>query len=110
MSEVITESGSPEQLKPDTAALDNETEKSERATKLPLARIRTLIKADPHVTIASQESVFLIAKSTELFIDSLAKNMYKITQQQKRKTMYKKDLETVIEILDEFAFLEGTTD
>jgi len=38
-------------------------EKSEKLTKLPLARIRTLIKADQDVAIASQESVFLIAKA-----------------------------------------------
>uniref|UniRef100_F7BPT5 Transcription factor CBF/NF-Y/archaeal histone domain-containing protein n=2 Tax=Ciona intestinalis TaxID=7719 RepID=F7BPT5_CIOIN len=75
-----------------------------------MARIRTLIKVDPHVTIASQESVFLIAKATELFVDSLAKNMYRITQQQKRKTIQKKDLEAVIEVMDEFAFLDGTTE
>ena len=84
-----------------------ENEKSERLTRLPMARIRTLIKADQDVSIASLESVFLITKATELFIETLAKEMHKVTQGQKRKTVYKKDMDSVIEVLDEYSFLEG---
>lgn len=35
-----------------------------RLAKLPLARIKALMKADPDVSLASQESVFIIAKAT----------------------------------------------
>lgn len=35
-----------------------------RVSKLPLARIKALMKADPDVSLASQESVFVIAKAT----------------------------------------------
>lgn len=35
-----------------------------RLAKLPLSRIKTLMKADPDVTLASQDSVFIIAKAT----------------------------------------------
>ena len=93
-----------------TASEITENEKSERLTRLPIARIRTLIKADQDVTIASQESVFLIAKATELFIETLAKEMHRVTQGQKRKTVHKKDMDSVIEMLDEYAFLEGALD
>ena len=87
-----------------------ESEKSERLTQLPLARIRTLIKADQDVTIASQESVFLIAKATELFVETVAKEMHRVTHGQKRKTIYRKDMDAVIETMDEYAFLEGALD
>jgi len=61
----------------------------------------------------------------------MAKEIYKVTQNQKRKTVHKKDLgklcnhvyvvvrvrlnnffllETVVEMLDEYSFLEGTID
>lgn len=59
-SEVLN--GSSEAIHED--ADTGEAEKSEKLTRLPIARIRTLIKADQDVTIASQESVFLIAKAT----------------------------------------------
>lgn len=35
-----------------------------RLSKLPLARIKALMKSDPDVSLASQESVFIIAKAT----------------------------------------------
>lgn len=89
---------------------DQDTEKTGKLCRLPFARIRTLIKADQDVNIASQESVFLIAKATELFIEHLTRDVYKITQGNKRKTIQKKDLDMVLEINEELAFLEGTLD
>lgn len=35
-----------------------------RLSKLPLARIKAIMKTDPDVSLASQESVFIIAKAT----------------------------------------------
>lgn len=35
-----------------------------RLSKLPLTRIKTLMKTDPDVSLASQESVIIIAKAT----------------------------------------------
>ncbi|XP_029285826.1 DNA polymerase epsilon subunit 4 [Cottoperca gobio] len=81
-----------------------------RLSKLPLARIKALIKTDPDVSLASQESVFIIAKATELFVEMIARDSLVYTQQGKRKTLQRKDLDNAIEAIDEFAFLEGTLD
>ncbi|KAL1023088.1 hypothetical protein UPYG_G00036270 [Umbra pygmaea] len=81
-----------------------------RLAKLPLSRIRALMKADPDVSLASQESVFIIAKATELFVEMIAKDALVYAQQGKRKTLQRKDLDNAIEAIDEFAFLEGTLD
>ncbi|XP_017213760.1 DNA polymerase epsilon subunit 4 isoform X1 [Danio rerio] len=78
-----------------------------RLARLPLSRIKTLMKADPDVTLASQESVFIIAKATELFVEMIAKDALVYAQQGKRKTLQRKDLDNAIEAIDEFAFLEG---
>ncbi|KAG9350707.1 hypothetical protein JZ751_024596 [Albula glossodonta] len=78
-----------------------------RLAKLPLARIKALMKADPDVSLASQESVFIIAKATELFVEMIAKDALVYAQQGKRKTLQRKDLDNAIEAIDEFAFLEG---
>ena len=40
-----------------------ETEKHERIIKLPIARIKHIIKLDPDVTLASQDAVIMIAKA-----------------------------------------------
>ncbi|KAK0167497.1 hypothetical protein PV327_004889 [Microctonus hyperodae] len=82
-------------------------EQKEKLLQLPMGRIRNIAKMDPDVNLMNQEAVFLIAKSTELFIDSLAKEAYRFTVQCKKKTVQKKDVEQAIDNIDELAFLEG---
>ncbi|XP_043946629.1 DNA polymerase epsilon subunit 4 isoform X2 [Protopterus annectens] len=67
----------------------------QRAVKLPLTRVKALMKADPDVSLASQESVFIIAKATELFVETIAKDAFVYAQQNKRKTLQRKDLGTL---------------
>ncbi len=44
-----------------------EGDKVERVNKLPLTRIKHLIKMDPDVTLASQDAVIMIAKAAVSF-------------------------------------------
>ncbi|XP_032296831.1 DNA polymerase epsilon subunit 4 isoform X2 [Coturnix japonica] len=64
-----------------------------RGARLPLSRVKALVKADPDVSLASHEAVFVLARAAG-----------------KRKTLQRKDLDNAIEAVDEFAFLEGTLD
>ncbi|XP_008334206.1 DNA polymerase epsilon subunit 4 [Cynoglossus semilaevis] len=100
------ESSQPHSAGPATAVNSGHS----RISKLPLARIKALMKTDPDVSLASQESVFIIAKATELFVEMIAKDALVYAQQGKRKTLQRKDLDNAIEAIDEFAFLEGTLD
>lgn len=96
--------------------ITNGTKSSKRAprnynpNRFPLTRIRTIMKMDPDLTIASQDSVYLLAKATELFVQYQATESYKVTKQAKRKTVQKKDLDVTINELDSMAFLEGAVD
>ncbi|XP_025209861.1 DNA polymerase epsilon subunit 4 isoform X2 [Theropithecus gelada] len=98
-----------------------------RLSRLPLARVKALVKADPDVTLAGQEAIFILARAAELFVETIAKDAYCCAQQGKRKTLQRRDLGTgdlisdsclvgnlhlynAIEAVDEFAFLEGTLD
>ncbi|KAL6432837.1 hypothetical protein ACFW04_006298 [Cataglyphis niger] len=85
-------------------------EQREKLLRLPLGRIKTIIKMDPEVTLVNQEAVFLTAKSVELFIDSLAKEAYKYTAQAKKRTVQKRDVESAIDNVDALVFLEGMLD
>ncbi|XP_015514360.1 DNA polymerase epsilon subunit 4 [Neodiprion pinetum] len=82
-------------------------EQKEKLLKLPLSRVKAIVKLDPDVNLITQEAVFLITKSAELFIDSLAKESYKYTAQNKKKTVQKRDVEIAIENVDGLVFLEG---
>ncbi|CAH2229152.1 DNA polymerase epsilon subunit 4 [Pararge aegeria] len=81
-----------------------------RTTKLPLARIKNIMKLDPDVSVVNAEAVFLVTKATELFLETIAKETYTYTAQQKRKTIAKKDLDVVINKVDCLCFLEGAMD
>ncbi|XP_041061089.1 DNA polymerase epsilon subunit 4 [Carcharodon carcharias] len=78
--------------------------------RLPLSRIKGLMKADTDVSLASQEAVFAIGKATELFVEVIAKDAYTSALQGKRKTIQRKDVDNAVDATDEFAFLEGTLD
>ncbi len=45
----------------------SESDKNERVNKLPLTRIKHIIKMDPDVTLASQDAVIMIAKAAVSF-------------------------------------------
>eukprot|EP00118_Oscarella_pearsei_P027844 m.311361 g.311361 ORF g.311361 m.311361 type:complete len:123 (+) comp66852_c0_seq1:51-419(+) len=84
--------------------------KQERLLQLPLARVKNMIKIDPDISLASQESVFLIAKATELFVASLAKEVHRKAKEGKRKTLQRRDIDLTIEEIEQLAFLEGAMD
>ncbi|XP_054260362.1 DNA polymerase epsilon subunit 4 [Macrosteles quadrilineatus] len=88
----------------------NTEEKAERLTKLPMSRIKHIMKMDPEVSLASQDAVFLISKATELFIQTLAKEAQSFTAQSKKKTIQKKDVESAVASVESLVFLEGALD
>ncbi|CAD7077991.1 unnamed protein product [Hermetia illucens] len=97
----ITENNSATKEKP--AEKSNEP----RLTHLPLTRIRNLMKLDPDLHIATLEGVFAVTKATEMFIDSLAKESFVHTNQAKKKTVQKRDVDMAIASVDSLMFLEG---
>lgn len=65
------------------------------------------MKLDPECSIIPSESVFLVTKATELFIQSLAKESYVQTAAADRKTISMRDVEVAIDSVDALMFLEG---
>ncbi|XP_033640729.1 chromatin accessibility complex protein 1-like [Asterias rubens] len=55
-------------------------DKSTKLTLLPVARIRTIMKSSPDVTVIGQESLFMITKATELFVEHIAQQSYQRSQ------------------------------
>ncbi|XP_033735149.1 DNA polymerase epsilon subunit 4-like [Pecten maximus] len=87
-----------------------ESNSNERTIKLPMSRVKAIMKSDPDVSLASSEAVVALAKATEMFIQMLSKDAINSTMQSKRKTLQRKDLDTVIDTRDSYSFLEGTLD
>ncbi|XP_026739679.1 DNA polymerase epsilon subunit 4 [Trichoplusia ni] len=81
-----------------------------RSTRLPIARIKNIMKMDPDVSVVSGDAVFLVTKATELFLETIAKETYAYTSSNKRKIIAKKDLDLIINKVDCLCFLEGAMD
>ncbi|XP_072940565.1 DNA polymerase epsilon subunit 4-like [Epargyreus clarus] len=81
-----------------------------KSTRLPLARIKNIMKMDPDVNILNAEAAFLVTKATEMFLETIVKETYSYTSQNKRKVISKKDLDVVINKVDCLCFLEGAMD
>lgn len=60
--------------------------------KLPVARVKKIIKEDPDIKVVKQTAVIAIAKSTELFLEFLVKQSLVNTKSDGRKIIQYKDL------------------
>lgn len=74
-----------------------------KVTQLPIARVKTIMKSSPEQPHFSQDSVFLITKATELFIDYLTITAYK--QESDSKQLTYKGLSKVVEDEEKLQFL-----
>ncbi|XP_059473773.1 DNA polymerase epsilon subunit 4-like [Neocloeon triangulifer] len=95
----------------DGNASNKQSEKSglttDKIVRLPLSRIKQIIKLDEDVDRVNGEAAFLVAKAAELFIQSFAKEVYKVTARSKKKTVQLRDINTCIDEVMCMQFLEG---
>ncbi|XP_059306187.1 nuclear transcription factor Y subunit C-1-like [Lycium ferocissimum] len=73
--------------------------------QLPLARIKRIMKADRDVRMVSSEAPILFAKACEFFILELTTRSWLHAEENKRRTLHKKDLEDAISRDEIFDFL-----
>ncbi|XP_040578367.1 uncharacterized protein [Lepeophtheirus salmonis] len=107
-SETVSQSILQEQPEVHCLSDTEELEKEDKLYRLPLGRIKNIMKCDPELNLASADSVFLVTKATELFIQNLAEECYLYTKSSKKKTITKKDFDKALDNATPLAFLEGT--
>lgn len=74
--------------------------------KLPLARVKKIMKADEDVKMISAEAPVLFAKACEMFIIELTHRSYYHTLENKRKTLQRSDISQTIASTDIYDFLQ----
>ncbi|CAI2377365.1 unnamed protein product [Moneuplotes crassus] len=74
--------------------------------KLPLARVKKIMKADEDVKMISAEAPVLFAKACEMFIIELTHRSYFHTVENKRKTLQRSDIAQTIASTDIYDFLQ----
>lgn len=81
-----------------------------RLTKLPISRVKAIMKSDSATSLINSEAAFAVTKATELFIESIAKETFSYTAKSTRKTVQKQDVDLAISNVDALMFLEGALD
>jgi len=96
------------------AKSENSTNKTEPAEEklfqFPLGTVKRIIKMDPDINMVNKDSIFLISKALEMFVQSLSIEAYSYTSGAKKKTVTKQDVEKAIDAVDALAFLDGALD
>lgn len=72
--------------------------------ELPLSRVRTIMKSSPDVNNINQEALFLAAKATEMFIQSLAQ--VSLEQSEDKGLLKYNDLAEIVDGIDTLQFLQ----
>ncbi|CAG9862002.1 unnamed protein product [Phyllotreta striolata] len=107
-SEILNDNNTETNMELDAGKNDRtESATQKKHLRLPLARIKHIMKSDPDCGLISHESVFLVAKVTEMFIELLAIEAGKNVGKNKRKTVLKRDVEVAIENIPSMCFLDG---
>ncbi|KAJ1671168.1 hypothetical protein GGF44_000767 [Coemansia sp. RSA 1694] len=81
------------------------TSTSSGVSNLPAARVRRIIKEDKDIFACGAESLFLISRATEYFIDSLVRESYEFSRLDKRKTVQYKDMAKAVQSIEQYDFL-----
>ncbi|KAJ2001748.1 hypothetical protein GGI04_002904 [Coemansia thaxteri] len=75
------------------------------SSMLPAARVRRIIKEDKDIYACGSESLFLISRATECFVESLVRESYEFSRLDKRKTVQYKDVAKAAQSIEQYDFL-----
>ncbi|XP_012285333.1 chromatin accessibility complex protein 1 [Orussus abietinus] len=75
-----------------------------RELRLPVSRVKTIMKSSPYVDTVGQDGLFLVAKATELFIHHLAEEAY--LQTNKGSSLEYKHLAEIVQTNETLEFLK----
>ena len=79
-----------------------------KCQKLPLARIKKIMKSDEDVRMISAEAPILFAKACEMFIAEMTIKGYYNAEKSERKTLQRKDIAAAIARTETYDFLIDT--
>ncbi len=78
-----------------------------KLVKLPISRLKAIIKTVPSVQLVNSEAIALIGKATENFIAEFVTSIHGVTLESGKKTLTKAHLDQVVQHYPQFEFLDG---
>ncbi|XP_067933665.1 DNA polymerase epsilon subunit 4-like isoform X2 [Watersipora subatra] len=86
---------------------DNDVDTQDKTNRLPLSKIKLIMKTDADVSVCSTDAALAICRLTEQFIKFLAEESYRSTRASGRKTVQRKDYDDAVSAVDQLVFLDG---
>ena len=74
--------------------------------RLPLAKVKNIIKLDDDIKLVQKDAYLVIGKLTELFIEELARDAFSICKANKRKTISMEDINSALKLNDKMGFID----
>ncbi|KAJ2616068.1 hypothetical protein H4S08_000943 [Coemansia sp. RSA 1365] len=75
------------------------------ASTLPAARVRRIIKEDKDIVACGSDSLYMITRAAEYFVDSLVRESFEFSRLDKRKTVQYKDMAKAVQSIEQYDFL-----
>ncbi|XP_065222788.1 chromatin accessibility complex protein 1 [Planococcus citri] len=79
---------------------------AKKESLLPISRIRIIMKSSPDTENIGQDSLFLVARSTELFVKYLTHKAYEMHKREKQKVLDYPSLADAVQTMESMAFLK----
>ncbi|RXG56916.1 hypothetical protein Avbf_17347 [Armadillidium vulgare] len=84
--------------------------RNKHKSRIPLARIRKMVKESSLNDEPSDEALFVIAKAVEIFIESLVSESYENVKSNNKRILTRRDVDVTVENIDSLGFLIGVLD
>lgn len=77
----------------------------EKMCKIPINRIKRIIKSEDPDSLITQEALFLVNKATEMLIENFCEDAYKFSVKDRKKNLHYKHLASVVSNETRYEFL-----
>ncbi|CAH8508831.1 unnamed protein product [Schistosoma margrebowiei] len=87
--------------------INQSTPATEKLSKLPLSRVKIIVKTVPSVSLVTSEALASIGFLCEQFIQDFCRSVIAVTAQEGKKTITKQHVQSTVQSTQKFEFLDG---
>ncbi|CAH8503574.1 unnamed protein product [Heterobilharzia americana] len=92
------------------SSVDVQSCPAEKLSRLPMSRIKTIVKTVPSVALVNAEALAALGFLCEQFIQDFCGSVFELTVQNGKKTISKLHVQNTVKLVQKYEFLEGIID
>ncbi|KAH8859697.1 DNA polymerase epsilon subunit 4 [Schistosoma japonicum] len=91
----------------DPAKENHDIPATEKLIRLPLSRVKTIVKTVPAVSLVTSEALISVGFLCEQFIQEFCRSVIEVTLQEGKKTITKQHVQDTVNLVRKYEFLDG---